>query len=101
MILETCLAICINAFFAWPVDISYNLGERVHGITAVNKGIVMISPYASDNENIIVTIIKTKTVGGCAKVMVQVDPLHTDRKIAYGIKPMLLIIEKVCPGKKI
>lgn len=96
MILETCLAVCINAHFAWPAQ-DWNLGNWVHGFVEHRTEETLIRPYGSYNQNVTVTVYKTPTVGNCATVIIKTEPFRNNI-IGPPPETKLLTINKVCTG---
>ena len=75
-----CAALCINLFFGWPEEKSWNLGEWVNDNTIENiSGYVNAYVYSNEDENVGVKISKSDTVNGCARYIINVSKLRLDK----------------------
>ena len=82
MVLTTtyCAALCINLFFGWDEEKSWNLGEWVNDNTIENtSGYVNAYVYSNEDENVGVKISKSDTVNGCARYIINVSKLRLDK----------------------
>ena len=75
-----CAALCINLFFGWDEEKSWNLGEWV------NENVIEHTPnygnayvYSNENENVTVRITKSDTVNGCASYVINVKKIRLNK----------------------
>ena len=90
-----CAALCINLFFGWPEDKSWNLGEWG------DANVVMHTPhfmnayvYSNEKDNVSIKISKSKTIDGCASYRIEVTKIN-DKKSSIAM-PGTLGIREFC-----
>ena len=97
MVLTTtyCAALCINLFFGWDEEKSWNLGEWVNGnVIEYTSNYANAYVYSNENENFGVRINKSSTVDGCARYIIRVKKIY-DNKPTKG-RPGTLTIRNFC-----
>jgi hypothetical protein len=90
-----CGALCINLFFGWPNEKSWNLGDWVDAnvvkhIPKYENAFV----YSNEDENVGVRVTKSTTINGCAKYIIKVTKIYDSKPTK--VHPGTLTIRNYC-----
>jgi hypothetical protein len=90
-----CAALCINLFFGWPEEKSWNLGDWVDAnvVKHIPK-YVNAFVYSNEDENVGVRITKSATVDSCAKYIIRVTKIYDSKPTQ--VYPGVLTIRNYC-----
>jgi len=90
-----CAALCINLFFGWPEEKSWNLGDWVDANVVKHiPNYANAFVYSNEDENVGVRITKSATVNSCAKYIIKVTKIYENKPTE--IYPGILTIRNYC-----